>query len=152
MRRRKKINATSDRSGTVQIFAISVVQQQLIQLFFLLLRHILVSFKDYIDVRSIYVFNHPFFPKKNKTKTKNVPLSYVFVCLLVSLSLYLSPASAFDTVGFETMTGVTPGAFEIASRWTRPIRPIPITPTLIESFVSPSMAVIANDDDLEEEA
>jgi hypothetical protein len=40
------------------------------------------------------------------------------------------PFSAFDTVGFETITGMTPGAFEIASKCTKPIRPHPITPTL----------------------
>jgi hypothetical protein len=42
-----------------------------------------------------------------------------------------SPASALDTVGLETMTGTTPGALVMASKCTKPIRPIPITPTLI---------------------
>lgn len=45
------------------------------------------------------------------------------------------------------MTGVTPGAFVIASRWTRPIRPIPITPTLMVGFVSPLTTFICKDDD-----
>mmetsp|Transcript_25025 Transcript_25025/g.58714 ORF Transcript_25025/g.58714 Transcript_25025/m.58714 type:complete len:271 (+) Transcript_25025:24-836(+) len=43
---------------------------------------------------------------------------------------WLAAASAFETVGFETMTGTTPGAFVMASRCTKPMRPIPITPTL----------------------
>jgi hypothetical protein len=37
----------------------------------------------------------------------------------------LAAASAFETVGLETMTGVTPGALEIASKCTSPMRPIP---------------------------
>lgn len=48
------------------------------------------------------------------------------------------------------MTGVTPGAFVIASRCTSPIRPIPITPTLIMGFVSPLTIFICNLDLLEE--
>ena len=46
------------------------------------------------------------------------------------------PASALEMVGLETMTGVTPGALVMASKWTKPIRPIPMTPTLIISLVS----------------
>lgn len=48
------------------------------------------------------------------------------------------PFSALETVGFDTMTGLTPGAFVIASKCTNPIRPIPITPTLTSSFISVS--------------
>lgn len=61
--------------------------------------------------------------------------------------LVYSPASALDTVGFETMTGVTPGAFVIASRCTKPIRPIPITPTLIMSLVSTFSTFMESVDD-----
>ena len=44
------------------------------------------------------------------------------------------------------MTGVTPGALLIASKWTSPIRPIPITPTLIVGLVSDSSTFMDNDD------
>ena len=57
------------------------------------------------------------------------------------------PASALEIVGLETMTGVTPGAFVMASKWTNPMRPIPITPTLITSLVSTSLTVMDSDDE-----
>ena len=44
------------------------------------------------------------------------------------------------------MTGLTPGALLIASKWTSPIRPIPITPTLIVGLVSASSTFMDNDD------
>ena len=40
------------------------------------------------------------------------------------------------------MTGVTPGAFPMASRWTKPIRPQPMTPTFTISLVSASSTLI----------
>lgn len=58
-------------------------------------------------------------------------LPYFILSRLTQKKMYsnISP-SAFETVGFETMTGMIPGAFVIASKCTIPIRPIPITPTL----------------------
>ena len=41
------------------------------------------------------------------------------------------PASALEMVGLEMTRGVTPGALVMASRWTIPIRPAPMTPTLM---------------------
>jgi hypothetical protein len=65
----------------------------------------------------------------------------------VMWSIY-SPASALETVGLETITGVTLGAFVIAPRCTIPIRPQPMTPTLIsltpESFSFGLIEVFTN--------
>ena len=63
--------------------------------------------------------------------------SYGLFCLLFACCLIvLLPFSALDTVGFDTMTGVTPEALVMASKCTKPIRPIPITPTFTTSLVS----------------
>mmetsp|Transcript_1451 Transcript_1451/g.4195 ORF Transcript_1451/g.4195 Transcript_1451/m.4195 type:complete len:280 (-) Transcript_1451:21-860(-) len=45
--------------------------------------------------------------------------------------------SALDTVGLETMTGRTLGALVMAPRWTMPMRPQPMTPTLISLSAAP---------------
>mmetsp|Transcript_16645 Transcript_16645/g.31527 ORF Transcript_16645/g.31527 Transcript_16645/m.31527 type:complete len:245 (-) Transcript_16645:186-920(-) len=50
--------------------------------------------------------------------------------------------SALDTVGLETITGLTFGALVMAPRCTIPIRPQPITPTLISFDLSLSTGVI----------
>jgi len=46
----------------------------------------------------------------------------------------------------DTITGVTPGAFVMASRWTKPIRPIPITPTFTSLFMFVSSTVMERTD------
>ena len=35
--------------------------------------------------------------------------------------------SALLMVGLETITALTPGALVMASRWTKPMRPMPVT-------------------------
>merc|ERR1719223_1125164 len=57
--------------------------------------------------------------------------------------------SALETVGLETITGLTFGALLMAPRWTRPIRPHPITPTLISLVeVFSSAAILIAEEDL----
>ena len=60
----------------------------------------------------------------------------------------LIPATALEMVGLETMTGVTFGALVIAPRCTIPIRPQPITPTLISFGLSPFVLIYVFTDDL----
>jgi hypothetical protein len=57
-----------------------------------------------------------------------------------AISVYL-PFSAFDIVGLDTMTGMTPGALLIAPKWTMPMRPQPMTPTLTGSFDAESVVI-----------
>jgi hypothetical protein len=59
----------------------------------------------------------------------------------------LAADSALDIVGFDTTTGITPGALLIAPKWTIPIRPQPITPTRIGSFVAVSVDICRAIDD-----
>ena len=62
-----------------------------------------------------------------------------------------APFSALETVGLETMTGRTLGALVMAPRWTMPMRPQPMTPTLI-SFSSAPESVMERADRVRKEA
>ena len=64
--------------------------------------------------------------------------------------IYTLPFSAFETVGFETITALTLGAFVMAPKCTIPIRPHPITPTLtsLGSFSCAAMDKVDRDESL----